>query len=115
MTNEILKDKICKILDDKKAVDISVLKVKEMTVIADYFIVCTGRSTTQVKTLSEEVVEKLELEDIKPLRTDGIKEGKWAVIDYGGIIVHIFNDETRFFYCLEKLWSNGSNVEVFKP
>ncbi|MDD4840109.1 MAG: ribosome silencing factor [Clostridia bacterium] len=115
MTPEILKDKICKILDDKKALDINILSVGHMTVVADYFITCTGRSSTQVRTLAEEVIDKLEEEGINFLRNDGIKEGKWAVIDYGSIMVHIFNDENRIFYCLEKLWSDGTNIEVYKP
>ena len=115
MTTEQLKERICKILDDKKAIDISIIRVDQMTIVADYFVICTGRSNLQVRTLAEEVEERLEREnEIAPLRSDGVKDGKWAVLDYGGVIVHIFNDETRLFYCLEKLWTNGNGNNMEK-
>lgn len=115
MTPENLKDKICEILDNKKAIDINILKVDQLTIVADYFIICTGRSNTQVRTLAEELIDKLENEGINAIHNDGVKEGKWAVVDYGSIMVHIFNDETRIFYCLEKLWSDGSNIQLYRP
>lgn len=106
-----LKNAICKELDEKKAVDITVLNVSKLTVVADYFVICTGKSNRQIKALAEHLQEKLELDGVKCLRTDGMADGKWVVLDYGTVIVHIFNDDTRMFYCLEKLWSDGSNVE----
>ncbi len=110
-----LKDLICKELDDKKAVDITVLNVRNLTVIADYFVICTGRSNKQVKSTAEYLIEKLEKEDgVKCLRHDGVEDGKWAVLDYGSVLVHIFNDDTRVFYCLEKLWTDGNNVEFYR-
>lgn len=114
MESKELKDLICKELDDRKAVDITVLSVTKLTVIADYFIICTGLSCRQVKALAENVKEKLDGMDINCLRMDGIEGGKWVVMDYGGVIVHIFNDDTRMFYCLEKLWTDGDNVEFYK-
>lgn len=110
-----LKNLICKELDERKAVDITVLKVEHLTVVADYFIICTAKSNRQVKGIAEYIEEVLEEQGIKVLRSDGVKDGKWAVLDYGSVIVHIFNDDTRMFYCLEKLWSDGDNVEFFKP
>lgn len=109
-----LKDAMCKILDDNKAVDITVLKVEHLTVLADYFIICTGRSSKQVRALAEHVEETLKADEITPLRSDGMRDGKWAVLDYGSVILHVFNDDTRMFYCLEKLWSDGENIEFYK-
>lgn len=115
MTPENLKDMICEILDNKKALDINILKVDKLTIVADYFIICTGRSNAQVRALAEEVLDKMEEQGENALRNDGIKDGKWAVLDYGSVMVHVFNDETRLFYCLEKLWSDGSNLQLYKP
>ena len=113
LTPEEIKNIVCRELDDRKAVDITVLKVTDLTVIADYFVICTARSNKQVKALAEYVGEKLEEEGAKVLRTDGVAEGKGAVIDFGSVIVHRFNDDTRVFYCLEKLWTSGDNVEFY--
>lgn len=113
LSPEEIKNVVCRELDERKAVDITVLKVTDLTVIADYFVICTARSNKQVKALAECVCEKLEDEGVKALRTDGVAEGKWAVIDFGSVIVHVFNDDTRVFYCLEKLWTSGDNVEFY--
>lgn len=113
LTPEEIKNAVCRELDERKAVDITVLKVTDLTVIADYFVICTARSNKQVKALAEYVGEKLEEMGAKVLRTDGVAEGKWAVIDFGSVIVHVFNDDTRVFYCLEKLWTSGDNVEFY--
>lgn len=113
MTNQELTMLICKTLDDKKAEDITVLDVAELTVVADNYVICTGRNSTHVKTLAEYVVEELEKQEIKPLRSDGMKDGRWTVVDYGSTILHIFNDETRVLFCLEKLWGKDDNVKKF--
>ena len=94
MSPEEIKNAVCKELDERKAVDITVLNVADLTVIADYFVM-------------------LEEAGVPTLRSDGVREGKWAVLDLGSVIVHIFNDDTRMFYCLEKLWSDGGNVEFY--
>ena len=113
MSPEEIKNAICKELDERKAVDITVLNVEHLTVIADYFVICTARSNKQVKALAEYVEEKMEELGVPVLRGDGVREGKWAVLDFGSVIVHVFNDDTRMFYCLEKLWSDGNNVEFY--
>ena len=100
-------------LDAKMAKDIKLLCTTEQTVLADYFVICTARSNKQVKALAEYVEEKLDEAGVPTLRSDGVREGKWAVLDLGSVIVHIFNDDTRMFYCLEKLWSDGGNVEFY--
>lgn len=113
MSPEEIKNEICKELDERKAIDITVLNVAHLTVVADYFVICTARSNKQVKALAEYISEKLEDEGVPTLRSDGVREGKWAVLDFGSVIVHIFNDDTRVFYCLEKLWTDGDNVEFY--
>ena len=101
---------ICKLLDDKKAKDIVVVNLENLTVIADYFIICSARSNTQVQALSDIVEEGMSKAGMEPLRAEGKQEGRWAVLDYGDVIVHIFYEETRRLYSLETLWSNGANV-----
>ena len=110
-----LKNAICELLDEHKAVDITILNVEHLTVMTDYFVICTAKSNKQVKALAEMLEEKLEERGEKPNHEDGLRDGKWAVLDYGSVIVHIFNDETRMFYCLEKLWTDGGNVEKYVP
>ena len=113
MSPEEIKNAVCKELDERKAADITVLNVSHLTVVADYFVICTARSNKQVKALAEYVSEKLEDAGVPTLRSDGVREGKWAVLDFGSVIVHVFNDDTRMFYCLEKLWTDGDNVEFY--
>jgi ribosome-associated protein len=106
MTEEQLKDKIVSLLDDKKAADIVTLDVAKQTSIADYFVIASGRSATQVRALAAHVDETLGKEGIPPLRKEGIRDGKWVAIDYGTVIVHIFLEETRKYYQLEALWNS---------
>ena len=102
---------ICGLLSDKKAGDIVYIDVAEKTSLCDYFIVCSGRSSTQVKSLAENLEEKLEKEyGEMPRRREGVREGRWAVVDYADVIVHIFSDEERDFYNLERLWEDGKNI-----
>ena len=102
---------ICSVLSSKKAGDLIYIDVAEKTSLCDYFIICSGRSTTQVKALAENLEEKLEKEYGEiPRRKEGVREGRWAVVDYTDVIVHIFNDEMRDFYNLERLWEDGKNL-----
>ena len=98
-----------KALDAKRAQDIVVLKVDEMTVITDYMVIATGRSVPQVKALCEHVEEELAKEDVFARRREGMSEGRWCVLDYGDVMVHIFHEQDREYYQLERLWSTGSN------
>ncbi|MCM1306281.1 MAG: ribosome silencing factor [Bacteroides sp.] len=113
MESSQMKDIICKELDEHKAIDITVLDVEHLTVVTDYFVICTAKSTKQVKALAEFVEDKLKEQGVTPTHSDGMSDGKWAVLDFGEVIVHIFNDETRMFYCLEKLWSDGKNMQRY--
>ena len=102
-TPEELAHAIFDVLDAKKAHNIKVLRVEDQTVITDYFVICTGNSSTQVKSLGGEVEFKLEERDVSPAHFEGRDNNGWIVLDYGTVIVHIFNRENRDFYKLEKL------------
>ena len=101
--------KIANILYEKKAQNIVALDVKELTVITDCMLVATGRSTIQVRTLADEVEERMAEEGYEPIRKEGMQEGRWIVLDYGEVLVHIFHMEERDFYRLDKLWEMGQN------
>ncbi|HJA68575.1 MAG TPA: ribosome silencing factor [Firmicutes bacterium] len=109
-----LTKKICSLLAERKAEDIMYLDISELTVVADSFIICSGRSAVQLKAACDFLEEKLALEGIKPARIDGYNEGRWIVLDYSNVIVHIFKDEDRVFYHLERLWSNGKNMFLYQ-
>ena len=110
MQDLALAQKICDILYDKKAKDIVALDVTAMTPICEYMIIASGRSTTQVHALTDAVEEVLAEElDIHPRRMEGQNEGRWVVMDYGFILVHIFHPEEREYYNLERLWEDGEN------
>ena len=106
-----LCNEICNILLSKKARDIVKINVADKTTLADYFIIAGGTSTSQVKSLCEYVDEGMSKLGVEVKRRDGESEGRWAVLDFGDCIVHIFNDETRLFYHLERLWGDESTIE----
>ena len=115
MTSKQKVELICKILSDKKGRNIVFIDVEDKTSLCDYFVICSGTSTTQVKSLAENLEEKLDKEhELTPRRREGVREGRWAVLDYQDVIVHVFNDEMRDFYCLERLWEDGKNLTKFE-
>ena len=102
-----------KALDAKRAKDIVALKVDEMTVITDYMVIGSGRSVPQVKALAEHVEEELAKDDVFARRREGMSEGRWCVLDYGDVMVHVFHEQDREYYQLERLWADGTNeIEV---
>ena len=101
-----LADAIAEILDSKKARDIKVLHVEDKTVIAEYFVLCTGNSSTQVKALAGEVEYRTELRGLSPYSVEGRDNNSWLIVDYSNVIVHIFSREAREFYNLEKLYQD---------
>lgn len=105
---------ICSALAGKKANNIAVIDLSNLSVLADYFVICDGSSTTLVKTLSDEVDEKMSEQGFVVTRTEGYKEGRWIVLDYSNVIVHIFLKEEREFYNIEKLWVDGDNYTEYK-
>lgn len=100
-------------LDDKKGIDIMVLDVQHLTIIADYFVIASGRSGNQVRSLVDEVDDKLSEQGVEPRRREGVNEGRWAVLDYGTVLVHVFHEQEREYYNLERLWMDGSNRVEF--
>lgn len=99
-----------KALDDKRGRNIIALKVDEMTVITDYMVIATGRSVPQVKALCEHVEEELAKLDVFAKRREGLSEGHWCVLDYGDVMVHVFHEQDREYYQLERLWDDGTNM-----
>lgn len=98
---------------DESAIDLVILDVNELTVIADYFVICNGRNMVQIRSISENVEKVVqEKEGMLPLRRDGFQEGKWIILDYGSTIFHVFRQEERDYYKLDKLWGDAKEVEV---
>lgn len=97
------------ILYDKKALDIVALDVSHMTVITDYMVICTGRNALQVHSLCKDVEDTLAEEGVLVRKKEGHNEGRWAILDYGRLLVHIFHPEERQYYRLERLWDEGTN------
>lgn len=99
-------EKVCSILSAHKAEDVKIIDLRGKTEVADFFVIASGRSMTHTRSLIDSVEEELDKEGVSPIREEGAREGRWAVIDYGDVIVHVFNDETRLFYHLEALWQD---------
>lgn len=104
---------IATILDNKKADNITILKVDHLTSITDYFVIASGRSAQAVHTLYEEVSDRLAEKGVYPRRNDGVRDSRWIVLDYASVIVHLFHPEERQFYNIERLWNDGTNVVPF--
>ena len=100
-----------KALDDKKARDIKVLKTDKQTVLADYFVICNGTSSTHIKALVDEVDKQLSEAGEPPIRREGLRSDILLLSDFGCVIVHVFTDEARKFYNLERLWSDAEEVD----
>lgn len=100
-----------KALEDKKAKDVTVLKTAEQTVIADYFVICHGSSAPHIKALVDEVDHQLSVAGEPPIRREGLRSDIWVLMDFGSVIVHVFTDEARKFYNLERLWSDSEVID----
>lgn len=96
---------------DKKALDLDVLMLTGLTSIADYFIICSGTSERQTAAIADAIDDRLRVEDkAKPLLIEGMSSGRWVLLDYGDFIVHVFTEECRRFYGLERLWGDAPNI-----
>lgn len=114
ITSKRLVLEVCNALSDKLGKDIIALYVREKTDLCDYFVIASGSNAPQIRAMGERVEELVEKNlGVVPTRTEGVRDGRWAVVDYGDVIVHIFNDETRLFYHLERLWMDGENIERY--
>jgi len=111
LTPAKIADLVVEALDNKKAKDITLLRTSEVTILADYFVICTANSTTHLKTLSDEVEKLLKENGEMPRRREGHRSGGWVLIDFACVVVHLFLQEMRDFYTLERLWSDAQVIE----
>lgn len=112
-TEEMLAAAV-KILDGKKAEDVKVIGIKDLTIIADYFIIANGTSSTHTRSLADELEFRLKEQGLEPRQIQGNNGSNWIILDYSDVVVHIFNKEMREFYNLERLWQDGETVDISK-
>ena len=107
----VLADLAIKVAGDKKAYDIKVLDISKISVIADFFILCSGRSSVNVQAIAGGIIDKIK-DDFNGLspRKEGVREGRWILLDYGDVVIHVFQEEERQYYNLERLWSDADEV-----
>ena len=103
---------VTKALDAKKCMDIKLLKIDRVSSLADYFLICTGTSNTHVKTLCDYAEYTMEQLGENMLGREGHRGNSWELLDYGSIVVHVFTEEAREFYALERLWADGENIDL---
>ena len=102
--------------EDRKAVELRVMYLEKVTDFTDYFVICSGTSERQVQAIADAVDETLRAEGVRPLHVEGYNRAQWVLLDYGDLVVHIFQEETRRFYGLERLWGDAPDVTAeFRP
>ncbi len=99
------------IIDDKKGDDIRVLEIKGLSALADYFVIASGNSDRQVSAICGHIEDELSKKGIEPKHIEGLREGRWVILDYSDIIVHVFHQEERDYYKLERIWSDAKNLQ----
>ena len=102
----------CKAIDDKKALDIKVIDIREVSVIADYFVITSGSNLNQVQAIVDNVEEQLGRVGFEPKQIEGTRNSNWILMDYGDLIIHVFDEENRLFYDLERIWRDGKELDV---
>jgi ribosome-associated protein len=112
LTSKELALKAAEAALNKKALDLVILELAGLTVIADYFVICSGESTTQVKAIADSIEHDFIKGGIRPIGIEGLNYGHWVLLDYGDVIVHVFEQETREYYSLEKLWMDAKTIEI---
>jgi len=111
MRNSLEDAQLCaEAADNKKAFDIIVLDLRGLTYITDYFVICSGSNTTQVSAISDWIGQTLAKTGVHPSHIEGQAESSWVLMDYGDVVVHIFDEQTRAYYALEKLWGDAARV-----
>lgn len=101
---------IARLAAEKKAENTLILRMGELTSFTDYFVICSGTSTTHVKTIADYIVEEMKKKGARPSGSEGLANALWVLLDYGDVVVHIFESGTRAFYALEKLWLDAPRV-----
>lgn len=102
-----LLETIVEAAENKKAYEATILDISKLSIIADYFVIFSGRSTTHVQTIAEEIIKVVEEKYGLVPRQEGLREGQWVLLDYGDVVVHVFREQERQFYNLERLWGNA--------
>ena len=97
---------------DRKAIDLAVLDVQGVSSVTDYFLVCSGRSAPHVKTIADAIREELKADGVRPLHTEGQPESGWVLLDCGDVLMHVFLEDTRAYYALERLWGDAPSIPV---
>jgi ribosome-associated protein len=95
---------------DRKAVDLTLIDLRGVSSVTDFFVICTGRSDVHVRAICDRIEEKLAEQDERPVAREGVANGRWALLDYGDVVVHVFQSEARAFYDLERLWSHAPRI-----
>lgn len=98
--------------EDKKALDLVVLNLTEITAFADYFVICHGTSSRQVQAIADEIEDRLKQQKVRPLNIEGYNNAEWVLMDYGSMIVHVFSETSRRFYDLERLWRDAEKMDL---
>ncbi len=111
MENNMLKT-VVNAMENRKAINIKVLKIDKLTAVADYFVICNGTSVTQIKAIADEVEFKLEQEGIIVSHREGYSSGNWILLDYDSVVVHVFHPTARDYYNLEKLWADAEEIDI---
>lgn len=111
MESLTLAKKAAGILDNRKAGRINVIKIEDISSLADYFVIANGESSTHVRALADELEEKLKEEGVMPARIEGYRSNSWVLLDYGSVVAHVFTQEARDFYDLDRLWADGIKVD----
>ena len=114
MNSKQLAKVIAKIADDKKAQDIVVLDLKKLSSFTDYFVICSGASDRQVKTIAGAIEGELKKKDVRTLGIEGYQTGHWILVDFGDVVAHVFYHEERHYYQLEKLWADAPQLALKK-
>ena len=97
---------------DKRATDLVVLDVQGLSSVTDYFLVCSSRSTTHMETITDAIRAELKTDGVRPLHAEGVAESGWILLDYGDVLMHVFLEETRAYYALERLWGDAPAVSL---
>ncbi len=112
MTPQQVAENVVRALANKKGKDIKMLKTDGVTILADYFVICSATSAPHIKALTDEVDKVLSELGEPPLRREGYRSGTWILLDFGCVVLHLFHDEAREFYNLERLWADAENIDI---
>jgi ribosome-associated protein len=97
---------------DRKALDIMILDVQGLSSVTDYFLICSGRSTTQLRSIADGIRDEMKAAEVRVLHAEGTPESGWMLLDYGDVLVHVFLEDTRVYYALERLWGDAPSVPM---